>query len=78
MKPRSVNVDSINDFETRLEFVRRYISKMIITKTEPKHFNITFEFTRPLILVRYWFKVEIRSTKAVIIRVNEDGTEDIL
>lgn len=78
MKPKSVNVDSINDFETRLEFVRRYISKMIVTKTEPKHFNITFEFTRPLILVRYWFKVEIRSTKAVIIRVNEDGTEDIL
>lgn len=76
MSPRNINVDSISDFETRLEFVRRYISKMIVTKTEPKKFNITFEYTKPLILSRYWFKVEIHNKKAIIIRVNDDGTED--
>lgn len=78
MNPKHINVDLINDFETRLEFVRKYIKKMIVEKTGQRKFNIKFEFTQPLILARYWFKVEIRSKKAIIIRVNEDGTEDLL
>lgn len=76
MKPKHLNVELINNFESRLEFVRRYISKMIVTKTAPRQFDITFEYTKPLVLIRYWFKVEIRNKKSIIYRVNEDGTTD--
>ena len=75
---QNIDVENIDDFKTREEFVRKYIKKMIVTKTAPKHFNITFEYTQPLILNRYWFKVQVRNQRKIIIRVNEDGTEDLL
>ena len=78
MKPRYINVDLIEDFETRQEFVRRYIKKMIVKKIKPRCFNIEFEYMAPLILVRYGFYVEIHNKKALIWRINEDGTRDYI
>lgn len=76
MHPHAINVDSIEDFETRLEFVRKYISKMWIKKTAPKHFDISFEYMMPLILSIYDFRVIVKNQKSIVYRVNEDGTED--
>lgn len=81
MRPKSINIDNVEDFETRQEFVRKYISKMIIETLpdESKTKRITFEYTHPIIAPRsiYLFNYK-NQTKALVYRVNEDGTEDLI
>lgn len=77
MKPAYINADLIEDFETRLEFVRKYISKMIVTKEEDKKYNIRFEYTRPLISTRSMYRFVFKNQKRKdVYRINEDGTTD--
>ena len=76
---RSINVDDINDFETRQEFVRKYIDKMIVTKLpdEYRTLEITFVYTHPVITPRskYLYTYKNQRNKKVY-RINEDGTKD--
>ena len=80
MKTKSINVDNITDFETRQEMVRKYISKMIITKipNEYRKFLITFEYANPLISCKSMYRYEVTNQNGKIYRINEDGTEDLL
>ena len=81
LRPSTINVDSIDDFETRQEFVRKYIDKMIITKDEekPRTFNIRFEYTHPLISPQCTYRYESHNqNKKVVYRINADKTEDLI
>lgn len=77
----SINVDKIDDFSTRLEFVRKYISKMIIKRDEerPHTTFITFEYNMPIISPRSKYVYVYKNQANVFVyRVNEDGTEDLI
>ena len=81
LQPKSINIDNVEDFETRQEFVRKYISKMIIENLpdETKTKRITFEYTHPITAPRsiYLFNYK-NQTNALVYRVNEDGTKDLI
>ena len=50
---KPINISKINDFRTKMEFVRKYIKKMIVTRGEDPHTTyITFTYTRPMIIAR--------------------------
>lgn len=81
MRPKPINVENVEDFKTRQEFVRKYIRKMIIENL-PEENNtkkITFEFTRPVIAPRsiYLFNYK-NQTNAMVYRINEDETIDLI
>ena len=81
MNVRSISADNINDFETRQEMVRKYISKMIVTKipNERRKFLFEFEYTHPLISCKSKYRYEVKNQKHNnIYRINEDGTEDLI
>lgn len=81
MNPTNINIDAINDFEARLEFVRKYIDKMIVEKDKSLYrtFYIKFEYTRPLITTRSTYKYVCHNQKnKKLYRVNEDNTEDLI
>ncbi len=80
MHPQSINVDDIEDFETRQEFVRKYISKMIITKDEeePEKKHIRFEFNVPVISTRSQYMYVAKNQFMKIYRDNGDGTVDYI
>ena len=77
----SINVDKIDDFATRQEFVRKYISKMIIKRDEerPHTTRITFEYALPVISPRSeYIYVYKNQANTHVYRKNEDGTEDLV
>lgn len=79
IRERSIIVDNIEDFETRQEFVRRYIQKMIINKVEDEYrtLEITFEYNHPVISPRSkYLYVYKNQNNNKIYRINEDGTKD--
>lgn len=81
MNVKAVNVSNINDFETRQELVRKYISKMIVTKipNERRKFLFEFEYTHPVISCKSKYRYEIKNQKHnTVYRINEDGTEDLI
>lgn len=73
-------VDDVDDFATRQEFVRKYISKMIIKRyDEPHTLHISFEFARPLVTVRSeYLYVYHNQDNCRVYRINEDGTRDFI
>jgi len=81
MKLQSINVDSIEDFETRQEYVRKYINKMIVTRRNDdiRAFDIEFEYTRPIITTKSkYLYVSKNQNDLKVYRLNEDGTEDLI
>ena len=69
-----IDTSTIGDFETKQEFVRRYIDKMTIIRTGYRLYKITFSYNLPIILPE---SVYIYDTKHIY-RLNEDGTEDLI
>ena len=80
MNPKPINVESINDFETRQEFIRKYINKMIITKDEyfPEKKYITFEYTHPVLTFNSSYIYVAKNQYKRIYRINQDETEDLI
>ena len=81
MNVHAIKADNINDFETRQEMVRKYISKMIVTKVpnERRKFLFEFEYTHPLISSNSKYRYEVKNQRHNnIYRINEDGTEDLI
>lgn len=81
MNVHAIKADNINDFETRQEMVRKYISKMIVTKipNERRKFLFEFEYTHPLISSNSKYRYEVKNQRHNnIYRINEDGTEDLI
>ncbi len=77
---KPINVDKIDDFSTRLEFVRKYISKMIIKRDdEPHTTHISFEYAIPVIVPRSEYRYVYKNqSNTQVYRINEDGTEDLI
>lgn len=79
--PNPIIIDSVEDFETRQEFVRKYIKKMIIENLPDEYRvkKITFEYTHPLIAPRstYFYSYK-NQANAKVYRVNADGTRDLI
>ncbi len=77
---KAVNVDNIDDFSTRQEFVRKYIKKMVVERGEiPHSIHIYFEYTQPVITPRSeYIYIYHNQDNLRVYRVNEDGTEDLI
>lgn len=67
-----VNVEDIKSFETKLEYVRKYIKYLTVNKLENKELLIEAEYNGCFIVpkVKYLYK------NRKIWRINEDGTKD--
>lgn len=81
MRPKFVNVDLINDFEARLEFVRKYISKMEVEKVKDEYrtFIISFEYLNPIIASRCKYKYVFKNQNSKkVYRINEDESEELV
>lgn len=79
MNGEFVNIDNIKDFETRQEFVRKYIHKMTVKKSENEHktMEIEFEYMYPVISTKAKYLYVYKNQKnCKIYRINEDGTKD--
>ena len=77
---KPINVDKIDDFSTKMDFVRKYISKMIIKRDERPHTtHITFEYAMPVISPRSeYLYIYKNQANTHVYRINEDGTEDLI
>ena len=77
---KPINVDKIDDFSTKMDFVRKYISKMIIKRDERQHTtHSTFEYAMPVISPRSeYIYVYKNQANTHVYRINEDGTEDLI
>jgi len=81
LHPTTINVDSITDFEVKQSFCRKYIEKMIVKKVKDEYrtFEISFEYTMPLIAARCIYKYVFKNqNNKHVWRINEDGTEDLI
>ena len=75
---KSINIDSITTFENRLEYIRKHISKAIISKDD-KFTMIEFIYKGHPITIQngiYRYR-NIGGTKHIW-RINQDGTEDLI
>ena len=78
LNPKSINIDSITDFKTRQEFVRKYINKMMVERCD-EGLHITFEYAMPVITARsVYLYVYKNQSNSRVYRMNEDGTIDLV
>ena len=77
---KAINVDNIDDFPTRQEFVRKYIKRMVVERGEiPHSTHVYFEYTMPVIIPRSeYLYIYHNQDNLRIYRINEDGTEDLV
>ena len=76
---KPINISKINDFRTKMEFVRKYIKKMIVTRGEDPHTTyITFTYTRPMIIARCEYLYIHLNQNLLVYRINEDETKDLI
>ena len=76
---KPINISKINDFRTKMEFVRKYIKKMIVTRGEDPHTTyITFTYTRPTIIARCEYLYIHLNQNLLVYRINEDETKDLI
>ena len=76
--PKNIVVDNVTDFNTKLEYVKKYIDKMIVTNVKNGVKTIEFEYTRPLMDIRCTYRYQALNQFKKIYRINEDGTEDLI
>lgn len=76
-----IDITNIDDFNTRLDYVRKYINKMIVTKDKDRDHTmlITFEYTKPIARKESKYLYTYHNQENVrVIRINEDNTEDLI
>ena len=75
---KTINVDSIVNFENRLEFVRKYIDKVVATKEED-YVILEFSYKAGTIISQIGlYKYKNLGGWKHIWRINQDGTEDLI
>ena len=75
---KSVNVDSITNFENRLEYVRKYIDRAIVTKKN-NFIYIEFKYKSEIFIAQYGeYKYRNIGGNKHIWRINADKTEDLI
>lgn len=81
LQPSPINVNDVEDFATRQEFVRKYISKMNVENVDGSFRvkKITFEYAFPVITAKSSYIYEYKNQgRSLIYRINEDGTKDLI
>ena len=73
---KQVNVDSIDDFNIKLDFVREYLRDALVWKNNDSTIGIEFRWLKGLVLARSIYRYYYKGGKKMIHRINEDGTED--
>lgn len=77
MNIKSLNYDNISSFEVRQELVRKYISKVLVERTEPRIYEIKFEYNSGIFIVQQGHYIyEGKNKFQKVYRLNQDGTED--
>lgn len=75
---KSANVDSITNFENRLEYVRKYIDRAIITKKN-NFIYVEFKYKSEIFIAQYGvYKYRNIGGNKHIWRINADKTEDLI
>lgn len=80
LNPKSINFDTLEDFETKLQLVHQYIDKIYIEKLENRVYLIEFTYKPGIYIIQrglYKYVCKNQNNKKVY-RMNEDGTEDEL
>lgn len=73
---KPVLLDDITDFDIKLEYVRKYLKNVILSRQEDKSILIEFEWLMPLVLPRSKYEYHFKGGRKKIYRINEDGTKD--
>lgn len=73
-----VNYDNIDNFETKLEMVRKYIKDITLTRKDDGFLYIQFRWIINLIIPKCTYKYISKGGRYKFYRINEDGTEDLL
>ena len=73
---KPVLLDDITDFDIKLEYVRKYLKNVILSRQEDKSILIEFEWLMPLVLPRSKYEYHFKGGRKKVYRINEDGTKD--
>ena len=73
---KPVLLDDITDFDIKLEYVRKYLKNVILSRREDKSILIEFEWLMPLVLPRSKYEYHFKGGRKKVYRINEDGTKD--
>ena len=73
---KPVILDDITDFDIKLEYVRKYLKNVILSRQEDKSILIEFEWLMPLVLPRSKYEYHFKGGRKKVYRINEDGTKD--
>lgn len=75
---RPINLDDITSFEIKLEYVRKYLKNVVLTRTEDRKTIIDFIWKTNIISTRSRYEYISKGGKMKIYRINEDGTQDLI
>lgn len=73
---KPVLLDDITDFDIKLEYVRKYLKDVILSRQEDRSILIEFEWMMPLVLPRSKYEYHFKGGRKKVYRINEDGTKD--
>lgn len=75
---KPINFDSITNFDSKLELVRRYVKDILVEKKEDGSISIEFSWLQSLVLPRCTYTYTSKGGRKKIFRNNEDGTTDLI
>lgn len=75
---KPVVVDDINSFEVKMEYVRKYLKDVILTRTEDRKISIEFTWKVPVITIPSRYEYVSKGGRMKIYRINEDETIDLI
>lgn len=77
LNPKSINFDTLEDFETKLQLVHQYIDKIYVEKIENRIYMIEFTYKSGIYIVQHGvYKYIGKNQNKQVWRINADGTED--
>ena len=75
---KPINFDTITNFDSKLELVRRYVKDILVEKKEDGSISIEFSWLQSLVLPRCTYIYTSKGGRKKIFRNNEDGTTDLI
>lgn len=75
---KPVVVDDIISFDIKLEYVRKYLKHVLLTRTEDRKISIEFVWRMPVIIFPCKYEYVSKGGRMKIYRINEDGTIDLI
>lgn len=75
---KPINFDTITNFDSKLELVRRYVKDILVEKKEDGSISIEFSWLQSLVLPRCTYTYTSKGGRKKIFRNNEDGTTDLI